>query len=106
MYSGVVMTKAKLMVKRVSKPRRAANPKRLAEDEADYRSSQKSIQSGRPVSLSKVLKELVGSIESIKRFWLPGFDHGTRTPIAAFPSARTPAKKPAAAKKGCPTSLL
>jgi hypothetical protein len=62
-YSVVVKTKAKLTVKRVSKPRRAPNPKRLAEDEADYRSSQKSIQSGRPVPLSKVLKELGYGVE-------------------------------------------
>lgn len=62
-YSGVVKTKAKLTVKRVSKLRRTPNPKRLAEDEADYRSSQKSIQSGRPVPLSKVLKELGYGVE-------------------------------------------
>ena len=62
-YSGDVKTKAKLTVKRVSKPRRGANSKRLTEDEADYRSSQKSIQSGRPVPLSKVLKELGYGVE-------------------------------------------
>jgi hypothetical protein len=62
-YSGDVKTEAKLKVKRVSKPRRAANPKHLTEDEADYRSSQKSIQSGRPVPLSKVLKELGYGVE-------------------------------------------
>ena len=46
------------MVERVAKPRRAPKPKRIAEDEDDYRTSQKSIQSGRPIPLSKVLKEL------------------------------------------------
>jgi hypothetical protein len=61
-YSGVVKTKA--AVKRVSNPGRASNRKRITEDEADYRFSQKSIKSGRPIPLAKVLKEL---------------GHGTRT---------------------------
>ena len=55
-YSGDVKMKATLMVKRVTKPRRAPKPKRDAEDEDDYRTSQKSIQSGRPIPLSKVLR--------------------------------------------------
>ena len=62
-YSGDVKTRATLTVKRVSKPRRAPKPKRIAEDEEDYRTSQKSIQSGRPIPLSKVLRELGYRVE-------------------------------------------
>jgi uncharacterized protein involved in outer membrane biogenesis len=67
-YSGVVSTKAKT-VKRASKPARARNPqpklnpKRIAEDEDDYRFSQKSLKSGKPIPLAKVLKELGYRVE-------------------------------------------
>jgi hypothetical protein len=68
-----VKTKAKLTVKRVSKPRRAPNPKRLAEDEAEYRSSQNSIQSGRgPFPCRSPDVSFTGSIERRKQFWLRG----------------------------------
>jgi hypothetical protein len=43
--------------------KRKPNKKRLAEDEADYRFSQKSIRSGRAIALSKVLRELGYRVE-------------------------------------------
>ena len=56
MYPGVV---AKNNPAKLS----AARRRQLAEDEADYRLSQKSIRSGKPIPLAKVLKELGYRVE-------------------------------------------
>lgn len=63
-YSGVVSVAGKVKAANKSVKRKVSrNPKRLTEDEADYRFSQKSIKSGRPIPLSKVLKELGHRVE-------------------------------------------
>jgi hypothetical protein len=43
---------------KTKKATRSRNPRRAPEDEADYRFSQKSIKSGKPIPLSKVLDSL------------------------------------------------